>query len=155
MRTLIRRPSLGLVLSIMALFLSLGGTTYAVSTISGRDIAAHSITQEQLSPPVWHHATLKNGWVYGGYNTYQAGYAKDANGIVHLRGSIANADSTPPGHPFTLAPGFRPLRQMYVITYAYGGATATVRIAPNGTVHVSGSEAYKYLGLDNITFPTN
>ncbi len=49
--------------------------------------------------------------------TPPAGYAKDSNGIVHLRGGISDGTADTPA--FRLPPGYRPSHVLYLPIYTY------------------------------------
>lgn len=92
--------------------------------------------------------TLLNSWVNygGGYN--DAGYYKDAFGIVHLRGLIKDGTVTSPA--FLLPSGCRPRTQEALATMA-NDAFARVDVLADGNVTPKvGSNAF--FSLDGITF---
>jgi hypothetical protein len=95
-------------------------------------------------------STLVNSWVNQGGNNSQAGYWKDAFGLVHLTGTIKNG--TVPATIFTLPSGYRPV----VIanpTVMANNAAGAVAINLDGTVvMVAGSNVI--VCLDGITFRT-
>lgn len=101
---------------------------------------------------VWHEVTLQSAWANYGASFKNAAYMKDAAGIVHLRGLIANGASTLGALLFALPSGYRPDagNQMIFTTRTNGGASE-IRIDSNGNVtfYVGSST---WLSLDGISF---
>lgn len=91
--------------------------------------------------------TLINNWAnYGSWGG--AGYFKDSNNVVHLRGLIK--DGTVPSAAFVLPAGYRPGAQTLFMTMA-NGAVARVDVETGGNVYMhTGNNAY--WSLDGITF---
>lgn len=104
----------------------------------------------------WTAPTLTNSWVNYGGSATNAGYRKDASGIVWLRGAIKNGTNATSA--FTLPVGYRPSStQTFAVVGANSGATAntlaTVKTEPDGTVVIaviSGGTGWIY--LDGIAF---
>ena len=111
---------------------------------------ARSAGNNELLDPVepFSAPALLNGWVNfgGGYNN--AGFYKDRQGIVHLRGLLKSGTLTLPA--FVLPAGYRPVAQEFFATvsnFAFG----SIYIEPNGNVSpYNGSNVF--IGLDGITF---
>lgn len=104
--------------------------------------------------PTWISPTLGNSWVNFGGSYTTAGYYKDNEGIVRLRGVIKNG--TLSTAIFTLPVGFRPAAQHYFISVGGAGLSA-VLVGSDGVVQVgayiaSGTNAY--VSLDQISFST-
>lgn len=104
--------------------------------------------------PTWISPTLGNSWVNFGGSYTTAGYYKDSNGIVRMRGVIKNG--TISTAIFTLPVGYRPTLTHYFISVG-GSGLAAVLVDASGVVQVgayiaSGTNAY--VSLDQITFAT-
>jgi len=95
---------------------------------------------------------LQNGWTnYGGENA-AAGYFKDNNGIVYLRGSVKNDISAPGTTIFILPEGYRPStsgRLMFPV--AGDNQFSRIDIRANGEVIIMTGPA-SFLSLDGIHF---
>lgn len=128
------------------------GTTYeiefAIYTMVGSAVTALTRSVGYSSTPNIIEPTFTNSWVnYGGsYET--AGYWKDQNNIVHLKGFIKNG--TIGAAAFTLPVGYRPsaIASFSIVSNAaFGG----LNIASNGAVTVAiGNNANA--SLSGITF---
>lgn len=135
-RNRLHLPSPALIVSTVALFAALGGGAYAATSLS------HSAL-------TWHTPVALNHWqLYGGgYATL--GYAKDSNGVVHLRGGVKNGTSNT---VFRLPVGYRPSHYLYMPIYTVSGGVGSIYIYPTGTVNVEGSGSTGYAGLDGVSF---
>jgi hypothetical protein len=133
------RLSPALVISVLALFVALGGSSYAAT--SGK-ATTHSLRYTK--------ASLLNAWAWGGFGTNAAGYAKDPSRVVHFRGSVGGgaADTV----AFTLPAADRPSHTLYFTMYTEGGTTGTVQVANDGSVLIDGANAHGFASLDGITF---
>ena len=115
------RPSPAMIVALIALVFAMSGTAIAATalvngdaliarhTLSGDRLRNHTVTGQQLKALVWHPLTLENGWtVYParGFGATPA-YAMDAEGFVHLRGTLDGAAQTSIVAA-TLPVGFRP-----------------------------------------------
>lgn len=89
-----------------------------------------------------------NSWVNFGGAYNPAGYFKDKEGVVHLRGLIANGVIG--SAAFTLPIGYRPANTEFGATQATA-AFATYRVDNAGNV-IPFSGTNTYFSLDNITF---
>ncbi|MFH1318547.1 MAG: hypothetical protein ABIH71_05985, partial [Candidatus Omnitrophota bacterium] len=120
-------------------------TSNADLTISG------TIAQDSWSAP-----SFTNSWSNFGGAFSPAGYFRDKNGIVHLRGFVNNG--TIGSAMFTLPAGYRPSYQEVHIAltmtsglaYAYG----RLDIEANGAVTSKTGGNY-FVSLDGITFRAN
>lgn len=107
------------------------------------------------STPAWVYPTLGNSWVSFGGTLQTARFFKDASGVVHLQGTIANGTANTT--IFTLPTGYRPTARLEIATYAYPGM-GKLNIDSNGVVQFdawvisSGSNAA--VALSGITFAT-
>jgi hypothetical protein len=121
-----RRPSASLILAILALFVSLGGTGYAAITITGENIKDGSITNADLAARSVRSSTVKDGsllssdFKLGQLPAGARGPAGAAGpggpaGPTGPRGS--NGDAGPPGTPGNPgAPGAPGLSGYNVVT---------------------------------------
>ncbi|RYU92752.1 Kelch repeat-containing protein [Emticicia agri] len=99
--------------------------------------------------------TLLNGWVNYNTPTYvPAGYYKDVEARVHLRGSIKFGTSTSGTVLFTLPVGYRPSEVMMFAVTTTSLALGRVDIFPNGDVKVINGSS-NHLCLDGISFRVN
>jgi hypothetical protein len=73
--------------------------------------AAIADRRKTLTGEAWITPTLLNGWVLYSSNT-PVRYYKDANGVVHLRGSVKSGTST--SVIFQLPVGYRPEKYQFV-----------------------------------------
>ena len=104
------------------------------------------------STPAWTTPTLVNSWVSYGGSLPTAGYYKDANGVVRLKGTVKNGTGT----IFTLPSGYRPVARHQVIQSAYPGV-CYMQVNSDGTVvaaaYLSGGTSGE-VELSGITFAT-
>jgi hypothetical protein len=93
----------------------------------------------------WIAPTLLNSWVnFGGGTGADAGYYKDSDGIVHLRGMIRSG--TIPASAFNLPSGFRPTAPIY-FPIASNNAFGLVIVNAGGDVTIQvGSSTYADIG---------
>ena len=107
------------------------------------------------STPTWNAPTLTGGWSnYSGFNP--AGYIKDANGIVRLRGLVKDGAANP-SHIMTLPAGFRPPYTCIFTVHAGGPGEARLDVDPSGPVYINnytGGGNNGFVSLDGITFAT-
>ena len=107
----------------------------------------HKIGAELLVvPDPWIAPTLQGLWINYGAPHENAGYYKDALGIVHLKGLIRNGT----GLMFTLPVGYRPAEYNIFPAWSAGGF-ARIDVESNGDVIRSAGSGVSY-SLANITF---
>ena len=135
-RPRLRLPSPALIISCVALFSALGGGAYAATSLSS-------------SSPTWHNGTYLNGWSTYGSSYAHAGYAKDSNGVVHLRGGVGGGSAE---EVFQLPVGYRPTHYVYTTIYTEGGTQGSLEITPTGAVEPFGGSSTSYSGLDGVSF---
>lgn len=116
----------------------------AISNVDGR-LRKHENQEVKLQD--WVAPALINSWTNSGGAYATAGYWKDPNGIVHLRGRITGGAF--PSDAFVLPADYRPTS-----TLSFAVPTgAVVDVESDGSVRpISGSS---YVALDNITFRTS
>lgn len=110
------------------------------------------------NPQAWIAPTLGGGFANNGGGAQVAGYFKDANGIVHLRGVLANAAGCASGTTiFTLPAGYRPSAITMRMQFNSGAASQTGRIWIDSTGAVITQTAVgvgQQIALDDINFDT-
>lgn len=144
-----------LVISALALALSLGGGAYAASNAVSQPAAASSLV-------TWHNISLHNGWKSSN-SIYGTGDPRVSlqNGIVYLSGSLHQP--TPGSSIFTVLPKqYRPAHNLYITVYTNGSTSGTLYIGHNGTTEAyslgtcgSGNTAQCYTSLATVSYPVN
>jgi hypothetical protein len=160
-----------IVISILAVALSLGGGAYA-STHHGptSNYPPVRVSNSSAATPqaaaaagvTWTSLSLINGWASEN-GTYGTGNPKVSlqGGIVYLSGSLAQ--STPGNATFaTLPASFRPSHNLYITVYTNADTTGTLYIAHSGVMEAysgtgcgSGNSAQCFTSLATVSFPTN
>ena len=127
----------------------------------GAPTGAPGLRGPVYTPPAltWIPPTLLNGWENYGGAWVQAGYAKDDQGIVHVRGMIRNGTTLQDTVLFNLPAGYRPLRLvLFGVTHGEVGPPSLGRIdfVPDGEVAIvlPDAAANSWLSLANISFST-
>jgi hypothetical protein len=160
-----------IVISILAVALSLGGGAYASThhggpasnyppvRVSNSPVATQAATAAGVT---WTSLPLINGWASEN-GTYGTGNPKVSlqGGIVYLSGSLAQ--STPGSSEFAVLPSsFRPTHNMYITVYTNGDTTGTLFIGNNGVMEAysgtscgSGNTAQCFTSLATVSFPIN
>ena len=183
-----RAPSPAFVIALIALFVALGGTTYAATSlpknsvgskqlkknaVTGPKIKKGAVTAAKINPagltvpsatqatnattaaniaaPEAYHAigatgepAFQNSAHNFGSGFSTAGFFKDREGIVHLKGTVAETG----GVIFTLPAGYRPTETLDIVVIQSGSASY-VYVHPNGDVETHGGGN---VGLDSISF---
>ena len=124
--------------------LEVNGDLVVTGTISGTVKGGESAENED-----WQTPELQNNWVYYGSTYNPAGYYKDSQGIVHLRGLVKDGEIKKT--IFTLPEGYRPQYRELQIVCTAENATGRVDILTNGEVFVYAG-AQTWLSLDSISF---
>jgi hypothetical protein len=135
------------VTATIALFLVLGGVSYAAfhlpkNSVKSKNIVNHQVKGKDLVKPSPIHAAGlvgaldcssagPNQWISQNPNVFSnVGYYRDLDGQVHLTG-IAQKCGSPPGGAvvFALPPGYRPQNtQEQTAPVVTGGAAATTNV---------------------------
>jgi hypothetical protein len=136
-RLRMRVPSPALILSCLALFAALGGSTYAATSAGSSSIH-------------FTNATLQNDWHNFGTIYAPAGYAKDSLGVVHLRGGIFAGTSGTTA--FILPSGMRPSHHLDLPVFTSGGEVGYVAISAGGQIRPIGAYANSFTSLDGVSF---
>jgi len=171
-----------MVVALIALFVALGGVGYAAATIGsaevknnslrtqdirngtirGKDVRRNALGQRQIRDPRYREVGAPGQPEFlNGARNYSPAYStsaflRDAEGFVHLKGTVtantsAEAGELPDVVIFRLPPGYRP-RQILDIGTIASGTTGAVYIHPNGDVEVAGPAGTAHVGLDGISF---
>lgn len=169
---LTRTPAL--VISMLAVGLSVGGGAYASTLAAGHGQAGHPGNAPAVSHVVkantntaatgvsWTTLALTNGWKSENA-VYQTGNPKAAlqGSVVYLSGSLAQP--TPGSSIFTHLPRqFRPTHNLYITVYTNGGTQGSLYIGADGTMEAfsnvsCGSEttAECFTSLATVSYPIN
>jgi hypothetical protein len=158
------------VVSVIALFVALGGGAYAAFHLPKNSVRSKNIVNGQVkkpdlaaslkSPPTIHNVTsgaFENGWHNYAPDNTQTGFFRDREGVVHLRGSVAPQTSNSGGAEpiFTLPPGYRPakLEEFAALTVNTGPTHAInqVEVQDDGVIQPI-DDVGIWLSLSGITF---
>lgn len=102
------------------------------------------------SKSIWTAPTLVNSWANYGSGFNPAGYFKDVNGVVHLRGLLKDGVVGTTSAMFTLPTGFRPATRC-LFNIQSNSALGRCDILATGEVYAyAGNNAW--FCLDGITF---
>lgn len=99
----------------------------------------------------WQKLVLYNGWNHeSSYGDAQ--YTKTLDGVVYLKGSVYQGNTTKESTIGVLPLGFRPSSQLYVsaLNNSYGAAILAIRT--DGRIVVKSNVDSQWLNLDNISF---
>jgi hypothetical protein len=165
-----------IVISMLAVALSLGGGAYAsthlvagpfqgpIHTLQAahNQTAAHGTASNLTAGVSWNSLALQNGWISSNA-TYSSGNPKVAlqNNVVYLSGSL---NQPTPGSPvFAFLPStFRPTHNMWITVYTFGGTSGTLYVGKDGTMEAfasggcgSGNTAQCYTSLASVSYPIN
>jgi hypothetical protein len=112
---------------------------------------------ELLALPSWIAPTLINGYTNYGNGYRAAGYLKDRNGRVKLRGAVTGGSGSM-ARPFTLPGGYVPTGSLIVPFAYFNGSLWTIgdiSIASNGYIEPILTVSSNYIiMLDSIMFET-
>jgi len=142
------------VVSVVALFVALGGTAIASviittnsqvaqNTISGHhpptgkhaNLISDSINGPDVQDLVFHNLTLKNGWVGNCGSGGPPAIAKSVQGVVYFRGEMCRNSGTST-NPFAVPAGFVPTKVEYIPVDEYGGYTGRIEVFASGQAMV-------------------
>jgi hypothetical protein len=143
------RQSPAIIISIIALTLSLGGGAgYAASVATSRP-APVKIT--------WHGLSLRQGWhaAAKGYGAAKPSYTV-SNGVVYLTGAASRTNPSLPSIIGVLPRGARPAHVLYLAGFNYAASGGVdFDVFPNGDIEVlgSGGDQSYFTSLAGIEFP--
>ncbi len=144
-----RRPSPATVIATVALFVALGG---AAGALPGQN----KVKNDDVKDLKYKNLTLINNWSSNS-GSYTAAAALDAQGIVHLRGAVAQGISS--SDTFAVLPGpLRPDASVSVVIDTVAANQGRLSISPNGeatlTVEQGGpATGHKlFSSLDGVTY---
>jgi len=150
MSRFVKRPSPATVIATVALFVALGG-------IAGALPGTDKTENDDVKDLKYKDLDLKNGWSASGSSGYTPGAALDAQGIVHLRGAIAQ--NIADGDNFAQLPGaLRPDASVFVVVDLSAANQGRLSISPDGAMTVAVEQggpvtAHKlFTSLDGVTF---
>jgi len=173
-------PSPAMVVALIALFVALGGTSYAALTLPKNSVGTKqlkdgAVTAAKISSSAGGAVRVVGGPGAPVYqNSWKAStsfgdeglsFYKDSFGVVHLQGStttgiaVLKRQSVSPNQSrvistnpiFTLPIDYRPKHNLWFAAYGGTGSAAYIEITSAGVVQeVFGSATY--IGLGNITF---
>jgi hypothetical protein len=152
-----------IVISILAVALSMGGGAYASTQLaSGHSAAASQASQAITTGVSWTSLSLINGWASENA-TFASGNPKVAeqSGIVYLSGSL-HQPTAGTDQFATLPSSFRPAHNMWITVYTVSDTSGTLYIGHDGTMEAfasgaCGSEntAQCFTSLAGVSFPIN
>jgi len=144
-----RRPSPATVIATIALFVALGG---AAGALPGQN----KVNNGDVKDLKYKNLTLIDGWGSAS-GAYRPGAALDAQGIVHLRGAVAQGIAS--GDTFTVMPGpFRPDETVILTTGIVAANQGQLVINPNGEATLAPEQGGPATGhklfssLDGLTY---
>jgi hypothetical protein len=131
---------------------------------AGSALSAHAATiagtanvAKTLPKLVWHALPLINDWedYFGSPDKRSPAYAVDAQGIVHLRGSVERGGGS--SNEFAVFPaGISPSHEIYLTADTFGGTTGRLEIHSDGQSFVedgsTAGQAADFTSLDGITY---
>ena len=144
------RPRWAVVVTVLAVSVLLGGTGYA-SSRHNSEVQARGVTA--AATVTWKALPVKNGWVYGAFSTFHAGFYKDSLGVVHLRGSLKNGATS---YACRLPSGYRPAKVLYIPIYTYQASVGGLEVDADGKCFLWDNftgNATIFSSLDGVTFP--
>jgi hypothetical protein len=154
----IAAQSPAIVISVLAVALSLGGGAYASTQLAGHSQGSGNVT----AGVSWTPLALLNGWRSENF-AYSSGNPKVAlqSNIVYLSGSLGQP--TPGSDVFAVLPtGFRPTHNMWITVYTNGDTSGSLYIGHDGTMEAfstgtcgAGNTAQCYTSLAGVSFPIN
>lgn len=125
---------------------SLGLATTDAPTFAGLTVPAGAIVQES-----WIGPALQNSWVNYGAGLANAGYAKDSQGYVTLRGVLKDGTTTAGILLFTLPVGYRPTGREFFMVMTNATSAARIDVLADGTVEAYAASAAA-LSLSGVRF---
>jgi hypothetical protein len=159
MKRIVRRPSPASIVAILALVVASSGTAFAVAssqngdtlitknTLSANRIRLNTITSAEMSNLAWGGVILQNGWAAG---VRRPRAAVDAQGIVHLKGTVTGGNATTIG---TLPHADAPTSTIYLSAHDKQGGTVGIVLLSNGSMILQATVGPNmFVGLDGISY---
>jgi hypothetical protein len=159
-----------IVISTVALLLSLGGGAYAATVLNGSQIAPRSIPANRIvdhsigalqlqaaAPIAWHKLRLLHGWApsQGTFGTGVPRYAV-RDGIAYLSGSLHGGSGG--SSAFAVLPrSARPNHFLFITVYTFQGAAGALEIDPTGAMFLfngpAAGDTAGFSSLAAISYP--
>jgi hypothetical protein len=166
------RPRLNFanVVSVIALFVALGGGAYAAFHLPRNSVRSKNLVNHQVkSVDLAREAAFKsagladdevgdcsptpNQWVsIGAQNVGPVGYQRDQLGYVHLGGVAEQCGDPASAVIFTLPPGYRPKQNHLEPGLKNSNAVAAINVQPGGNVVASPTASGDTVDLNGVTF---
>lgn len=93
---------------------------------------------------------FENGWI--NVDDSEAGFYKDFQGVVHLKGTISGGEASNGTDAFTLPEGYRPAESLFLPAAGGGPVAANLIIHPTGSVIPTCDGTSCLLGMDGLAF---
>ncbi len=146
-----------LVISVAALFFSLGGgVSYAAlaSRHGGSGTPAHltstpGVEHASAQRVGWANLGLINKWTGNTDGDGTPGFGVNGTGIVYLRGALSSGTDN---WFATLPAGNRPAHILFVPIYTNSSTEGSLEIDPDGDMYLTGSQSRNYSSLAGISF---
>lgn len=121
------------------------------SKIGGPDWNDEHVITGETGDTTWTAPGLLNGWGNFGSGFSTAGYRKDGQGFVHLKGLISGGTATTTTDLFILPVGYRPAERLLFGTISSGNVVGRIDVLTDGTVEINGGNN-TWLALEGIHF---
>jgi hypothetical protein len=135
----------------------INGDSIKKESIPANRLEEHSIGGKQMQPLKWHKLTPKNGWTGADDGLEGApAWAIDAQGLVHLKGSLDGSASTSDVALTTPKPA-KPKHELFLAMDTSLGTTGRLDIKPDGTVEVADDfdepgSSTDFTSLEGVTY---
>lgn len=122
------------------------------TALDGDRLRVHISDLPAEAAMTWAAMSLQNSWVnYDSANYANAEYAKDAKGVVHLRGVIKDGTAAAFTLLATLPVGYRPAKRHVFVVVSNAGA-AVIDVLANGQILYASGGGNANLTMCGITF---
>ena len=119
--------------------------------LHGASEAAAFMPAPRIAPVGWMEPKLKSSWSNHGSGYQTAGFYRDMNDVVRLRGVLTGGNTASGALLFTLPEGHRPTA-VEVFAVDSNGAHCAIRISPDGDVRLSGVASPVSISLNGVSF---